>query len=684
MNKKNSFIPHLEGIRGIAILLVLFFHLGITAEASPIALPGGYLGVEIFLVLSGFLLALGLSRKQESFLDFARKKLLRIMWPICVTVLLTLLVCLFCMDFADLTIAGRNALWSTFASNNIQLSESGAEYFADDSTWNPLLHTWYIAITVQIYLLFYIGYRLIRKWNKGIRYTILLLIALFSFFYGQCHEWRMELIQALGLPVWMGNQGSMYYSTIARLWEPLAGAAVLFMPVSDRKWLNSLLSAVAIAAIAVCVWLQPAQAMLFVAIASMILIRYGGENGITYLFNNKLIRSIGAISFSIYLVHMPIIVCHKCISFMPIGYAAAVIILLGSLAAGWLFWLLVEKRRASLLLLGGVWVSCIALATTLLCTDGLKNHWNCESNNLVLATYPHLRQEEDPTLYVGFDKEKIWYYQGWITQTGVKLPREKRKVWMHRLGVESKTPSFVLMGDSHAGHYVTGLDTLCKENDVAGINLTTLVVPFWNRLLPEQRTNYYFNKEKAEAILSWLKQHPELTHIIIGQLWDRPKYLKQDWDNNTIPTPLEETNLPMLREFCQQLKSIGKQVIIMGPEPIFQEQTPMRYFRYLKRNGYTSADKPHPKCICNEENYFSMFSKIIDYMNQMQQDDLCQVLYPHLFLFEQGQVGLEKQGVIIYRDDEHLSVTGSEYVIRAMWKDLSKALNITNSFTHQN
>ena len=53
-------------------------------------------------------------------------------------------------------------------------------------------------------------------------------------------------------------------------------------------------------------------------------------------------------------------------------------------------------------------------------------------------------------------------------------------------------------------------------------------------------------------------------------------------------------------------------------------------------------------------------------MNKMQQDDVCQVLYPHLFLFEQGQVGLEKQGVILYKDDHHLSVTGSEYVIRAM------------------
>lgn len=92
-DNQKSIIPHLSGIRGCAILLILLFHIGITGYSSSLSLPGGYLGVEIFLVMSGFLLALGLTRKVEGILEFARKKLLRIMYPVSVTLVFTMLVC---------------------------------------------------------------------------------------------------------------------------------------------------------------------------------------------------------------------------------------------------------------------------------------------------------------------------------------------------------------------------------------------------------------------------------------------------------------------------------------------------------------------------------------------------------------------------------------------------------------
>lgn len=672
-NTKKDIIPHLGGIRGCAILLILLFHLGITGDSSPLSLPGGYLGVEIFLVMSGFLLALGLSRKTEGVLDFARKKLLRIMYPVSVTLLLTMLVCLFCMDYADLLITARNALWSAFAANNIQLAESGAEYFSDDSTWNPLLHTWYVAITVQIYILFYAGWRFMARWNKWLRCGILLAIALFSFFYGQCHEWRLELVKLLGLPVWIGNPDSMYYSTLGRLWEPLAGAAVLLLPVCHKQWLNAVISTLALVAIGVCVWLVPPQAMLYVVLATVLLLRYGADNVIACLYNNKLTRGIGAVSFSLYLVHMPIIVCHKCFTFTRLDWWNVGLILAGSMIAAVIFWFFIEKRKVSLITLAAVWGTSLAAAVGLYCTEGLKKHWNAESNKLELPVYENLREERDSNFYKEFNKEKIWHYTGWISQTQMKADR-KKPCYLHRIGTKQKKPTFVVMGDSHAGHYITGLDTMGRKHMVAGLSLTTVVVPFWNRTILETSNEYYCNKEKIDAIWHWLKNHPELTHVIIGQTWLRAGFLNLDWEQKKVPARAK-SNLPMLKEFCLQLKKIGKKPIIIGPEPRFDERTPLRYFRYLKRNNLSSREKLHPKCTCTEEQFYKQFSDTIKFMEQMEKDKVCYVIYPHKYLFKKGVAVMEENGKIVFRDNHHFSVNGSEIICMRMWTQLSKALN---------
>ena len=673
---RKEIIPHLGGIRGCAILLILLFHIGITGDTSPLTLPGGYLGVEIFLVISGFLLALGFAKKEESCIDFARKKLLRIMYPVSMMLLLTILVCLFCMDYEDLLNTGTNAIWSAFAANNIQLSKSGAEYFSSDSTWNPLLHTWYISITVQLYILFYAGYRLMRRWNKWVRYAVLLLILLFSFFYAQCHEWRAELVKLLGLPVWMGNADSMYYSTIGRIWEPLAGAAVLLLPACNKKWLSSLLSLIAILGIGACVWLQPAQAMLYVVLATVIIIRYGGDHVVSSLYNNVVTRCIGLISFSLYLVHMPLIVCHKAFTFDPLGWWSVAGILVGSVVLGWLFWYLVERRKVSLYVLAGVWVLTLAAAYTLISTDGLKNYWNKESNGITLPSYDKLREEHDAAMLEEFNKKLIWHYGSWVTQTGAKVSKSKRMRYMHRVGSKKTKPFFVVMGDSHAGHYMSGLDRLGRQHSFSGVGLTTIVIPFWDRAQLETTKDYFFTKEKAEAIWHWLKKHPEITHVIIGQTWVRASSLNLDWNLKKVPAKVE-SNLPMLREFCQQLKAIGKKVIVIGPEPRFAERTPMRYFRYLKRNNLSSIDKPYPKCVCTERQYQNQFGEVIKYMDQMHKDDVCTVIYPHKYLFRNGIVGMEEKGRIIFRDHHHFSVKGAEIITQRMWPELAKALGLS-------
>lgn len=676
-NISSSFQSHLEGLRGIAIILILLFHLGITGDSSPITLPGGYLGVEVFLVLSGYLLALGFLRKSESCAAFCSKKLLRVMFPLCVMLVISLLVCPFCMDYVDICNTAKTAIFSAFALSNFYLAESGAEYFSDDSTWNPILHTWYVAIAIQIYFTFYLGWRLLKDCKKLIKYSTLMFLALASFMYGHCDEERMMLINFLGLPVWLGAPDTMYYSTFARVWEPLAGVSVLFLPNLPKNRFCSLLPCFALVAILFCVLALPSLASLWVVFLTIIIIRYGGEGWAGYVIGSKLLRLIGRISFSVYLVHMPIIVCHKYFTFMPLNKFSVVCLLLSCIIVGWMFWIFVEKRKVSRKGLLGIWMLAVVLALVLHRTVGLKDYWNKESNAFFLPSYSGLKEEQDLNIFKGFDRSKIWHYNGWIIQTGATPPAEKRTCYMHRLGSVDVPPSFVLMGDSHAGHYVTGLDTLCQEHNVSGVSLTTIVIPFWNRLQHETKKDYYVNNAKILAIMEWLKQQPSITHVVLGQTWIRIHELGLDWMGNPVPaTP--ESNLPMLKEFCSRLKAIGKKVVIMGPEPRFEEKNPMRYYRFLLRNEYSFAEKPNPKCICLEERYYSQFGEVISFMKDMEKEGVCSILYPHKYLFTNGIVGMEKNGNLVFRDHHHLSVSGSELLVRAMWPDIANVLQLKN------
>jgi peptidoglycan/LPS O-acetylase OafA/YrhL len=147
----STYRPDIDGLRGIAILLVVGFH------AFPTAFPGGFIGVDVFFVVSGFLITqiitTALRSHSFSFLTFYRRRINRI-FPALLVVLVSLLVAgwLFMIpdDFAKL---GKHVFsGAIFLSNLVSLSEFG--YFDVASELKPLLHTWSLSIEWQFYLLF--------------------------------------------------------------------------------------------------------------------------------------------------------------------------------------------------------------------------------------------------------------------------------------------------------------------------------------------------------------------------------------------------------------------------------------------------------------------------------------------------------------------------------------------------
>ena len=138
-------MKQITSLRGLAIILIILFHL------NPEHFPYGYFGVEVFLVISGYLLMKSFQKQQMQIRlgEFARKKVLRLFTPVAVIIPLTLLAGMFFLDYTDLATASSTGGYTLIGAANRFLAVIQSDYFAQDSSGNPFLHMWYLAVTAQ-------------------------------------------------------------------------------------------------------------------------------------------------------------------------------------------------------------------------------------------------------------------------------------------------------------------------------------------------------------------------------------------------------------------------------------------------------------------------------------------------------------------------------------------------------
>jgi peptidoglycan/LPS O-acetylase OafA/YrhL len=165
-----AYVPAVDGLRALAVLAVIVFHL------RPARLPGGFTGVDIFFVISGFVVTSSLRgmefpRLGELLRYFYARRVIRIV-PALAAMLFgaTLLAVLFIPNAGRMTPSRQTALAAAGGVTNIYLLLSGRRYFATSADYNPFLHTWTLGVEEQFYLLFpflyYLAYRLQRAGGR--------------------------------------------------------------------------------------------------------------------------------------------------------------------------------------------------------------------------------------------------------------------------------------------------------------------------------------------------------------------------------------------------------------------------------------------------------------------------------------------------------------------------------------
>lgn len=306
MNANESkYMPHIDGLRCIAVMAVLLFHFGVSG------LGGGYVGVDIFFVISGYLITsiiLGEITSTGRF-DFGRfyaRRVRRILPALIATLAVTTLVALVSLTPADLVAYGKSLAASAISlSNFLFWSESG--YFDAASQTKPLLHTWSLSVEEQFYLVWpaflFLCHRLAGR--RGILWGVV-GSGLISFL---CNH-----LAVAGLGV--GYQADLFFLPHFRVFEFALGALGCFLigrlPASRR--LHELMLAVGLVLIAYSiVTLREGDVFPYVnavapCVGTLLVIAARDSTGAAMLLGNRLTVWLGKISYSLYLVHWPIVV----------------------------------------------------------------------------------------------------------------------------------------------------------------------------------------------------------------------------------------------------------------------------------------------------------------------------------------------------------------------------------------
>ncbi|MDA7499921.1 acyltransferase [Akkermansiaceae bacterium] len=331
--------PEIDGLRAISVIGVVLFHL-------ELGFPGGFVGVDVFFVISGYLITGILLRQlgedRFSLMEFWARRVRRIVPAAMVMVVGALLIGAFLQTPERYASLARSAMAHVLMASNCYFTRDQG-YFAEKSDYEPLLHTWSLSVEEQFYLIFPLIVCFV--WKRAPQRLVLVLTsaALISF------SWSW--FEVVNNPKWA------FFLLPARGWELLVGALLAILPQKTiRSLCNEAWAGLGLVLVLVPMFFFdrqtafPGPAALAPVLGAALLIWTGGSTKIGKLLGWRALVKIGLISYSLYLWHWPFVVFAREM-LLELTFTWKIALLVASLLTGYFSWRWVEMPSRSGLLL---------------------------------------------------------------------------------------------------------------------------------------------------------------------------------------------------------------------------------------------------------------------------------------------------------------------------------------------
>lgn len=443
--------PDIDGLRTIAVLSVIFYHAQFNYNGTTF-FQGGFIGVDIFFVISGYLIGAILlkeiTRGSFSYLDFYERRARRILPALFTVMGVTLPLAWFLMlPTTFMEYAGSGIASLGFSSNIWFWLEDS--YTADASTLKPFLHTWSLSVEEQFYLFFPPLVWLCLK-QKRIKFgTVLIMSMIASLISAQIYS--------------AAYPNAAFFLLPFRIWELLAGVWLAYITSTEKQsnylFVNGNLSWVGLLILLVSIIFfndtmqHPSVITLLPVIGTCLIIGRKYHESFTGRFlSSRPMVFIGLLSYSFYLWHVPVFVFSKLAEWPQSNIAKICYIILAAFLA-LISWHFIEKPyrnrtafslRAVIILLGASLIGLIAAFTYIYVSNGVPKRIGLSED--IVKTF------KAPT--------KSEYCKGLTVSQGVKLCE---------FGTPNKAPNFMVIGDSHSTITLGVFDKLAKENSMSGI-----------------------------------------------------------------------------------------------------------------------------------------------------------------------------------------------------------------------
>lgn len=635
MSSNISYRPEIDGLRAIAVILVIAFHAGVG--------KGGFLGVDIFFVISGYLIgSIVLKEASEqrfsvrSFLDRRIRRIAPALIVLCSLCTIPAWILLPPSDFRDF---GESLLANAFFNaNHLFLSESG--YFSTTAELKPLLHTWSLSVELQFYFLvallsfvFLSGLSHENKQRHAIFYrnlpstifTLILLLSVFFTFY-----------------FFQDYSDLTFYTLPFRLWEFAIGITAAIL-VRKRWPCRPILSYVGFVLILVPIIFyenialdQPSLTFLCVTGTALFISATKEPNPITIILSSRLFVAIGSVSYSLYLIHNPIISFAK---YTEIDINAASIAIGLSLMGIYAFlsWKLIEtpfrnKRKVN----AKVFYSCC----TFFCICTICFVIATKETEGFIHTRLNLQQQDMLTTAI---QDKRTPY----CQTGGNNYRPAAEA----CSLNGNRPSWAIFGDSHAGSIAYAFaDTIFEHTGESTQWLSMRGAP------PEKPAKSPNSSQKwIQEAITFLAQADEIHTVVVAYRLNVYMYGSQvdnyPLKNESIDPELREHYWEGYTHIINELAKSNKRIIIVSPIP--EPRKRVNDLIFQEGNNATTISAVSRKDWDNR-NHFTL-----KHLTHLKLNGSAEIFYPENTLCNLSACFAVKKGKSLYYDHNHLSKYGA-------------------------